>query len=107
MKIAIAYAVPGRQVLIAHNVAAGATIQVAIESSGVLEQLPQVDLQKNKVGIFGKVKPLDTVLAEGDRVEIYFPVTVDPKTLPKRKPAAEKTLSGHAESTANPPATGT
>ena len=90
MKIAIAYAVPGRQVLAAHHVAEGTTIQAAIESSGILEQLPHLDLQKNKVGIFGKVKPLDTVLAEGDRVEIYFPVTVDPKALPKRKPAAEK-----------------
>lgn len=90
MKISIAYAVPGRQVLIAHNVPEGTTIQSAIESSGILEQLPNVDLQKNKVGIFGKAKPLDTPLAEGDRVEIYFPVTVDPKTLPKKKAATEK-----------------
>lgn len=104
MKISIAYAVPGRQVLVAHNVAAGASIQVALESSGILEQLPQFDLQKNKVGIFGKVKPLDTVLAEGDRVEIYFPVTVDPKSLPKRKPAAEKKPAAETETTANPPA---
>jgi len=105
MKIAIAYAVPGRQVLIAHNVPAGATIQAAIESSGILEQLPQVDLQRNKVGIFGKVKPLDTMLAEGDRVEIYFPVTVDPKTLPKRKATAEKKPVADAESLASLPAT--
>lgn len=90
MKIAIAYAVPGRQVLIAHNVRADCTLQQAIESSGILEQLPQVDLQKNKVGIFGKAKPLDTLLSEGDRIEIYFPVTVDPKTLPKRKLAEKK-----------------
>lgn len=88
MKITIAYAVPGRQVLVPHNVPDGCTIQAAIESSGILEQLPHLDLQKNKVGIFGKAKPLDSVLTEGDRVEIYFPVTVDPKTLPKRKPAA-------------------
>lgn len=101
MKIAIAYAVPGRQVLIAYNVPEGATIQAAIESSGILEQLPHVDLQKNKVGIFGKVKPLDTVLADGDRVEIYFPVTVDPKTLPKRKPAADKKTSGEPESSSS------
>ncbi len=90
MKIAIAYAVPGRQVLISHDVPEGSTIQAAIESSGILEQLPQVDLQKNKVGIYGKAKPLDTVLAAGDRIEIYFPVTVDPKSLPKRKPAEKK-----------------
>lgn len=89
MKITIAYAVPGRQVLMSHNIPEGATIQSAIESSGILEQLPQVDLNKNKVGIFSKVKPLDTVLSPGDRVEIYFPVTIDPKSIPKRK-AADK-----------------
>jgi putative ubiquitin-RnfH superfamily antitoxin RatB of RatAB toxin-antitoxin module len=89
MKISIAYAVPGRQVLQSHNVPDGTTIRGAIESSGILEQLPMVDLDKNKVGIFGKAKPLDTAVSSGDRVEIYFPVTVDPKTLPKRK-AAEK-----------------
>lgn len=88
MKISIAYAVPGRQVLMAHNVPDGTTLQAALESSGILEQLPHVDLSKNKVGIYGKAKPLDTVLAAGDRIEIYFPVTVDPKTLPKKKKAA-------------------
>lgn len=90
MKITIAYAVPGRQVLMAHTVPEGATIQSAIESSGILEQLPHVSLEKNKVGVFGKVKPADTVLSPGDRVEIYFPVTVDPKSLPKRKAGGDK-----------------
>lgn len=103
MKITIAYAVPGRQVLLVHDVPEGTTIQAAIESSGILEQLPQVDLQKNKVGIFSKAKPLDTVLNAGDRVEIYFPVTVDPKTLPKRKPAAEKKDTAKAEPASSAP----
>ena len=97
MKISIAYAVPGRQVLLPHNVPEGTTIQAAIESSGILEQLPLVDLGKNKVGIYGKAKPLDTVLNDGDRVEIYFPVTVDAKSLPKRKPAAEKAVRAEGE----------
>ena len=98
MKITIAYAVPGRQVLINHDVPEGTTIQAAIESSGILEQLPQVDLSKNKVGIWSKAKPLDTVVAAGDRIEIYFPVTVDPKTLPKRgKAAADKPATEEAK----------
>lgn len=88
--------------LIGHDVPEGTSIQAAIESSGILEQLPQVDLQKNKVGIYGKAKPLDTVLAAGDRIEIYFPVTVDPKSLPKRKPAEKKAA---AESETSPPPT--
>ena len=39
------------------------------------------------MGVFGKIKPLDTVLAEGDRVEIYQPIVIDPKTAPRRKRA--------------------
>lgn len=92
MKINIAYAVPGRQVVQSLNVPEGTTIRAAIEQSGILEQLPQIDLTRNKVGIFGKVKPLDSTLAEGDRIEIYHPITIDPKSVPKRKnmaPAAE------------------
>jgi len=96
MKITIAYAVPGRQVLLPHNVPEGTTIQAAIESSGILEQLPQLDLAKNKVGIYGKAKPLDALVSAGDRVEIYFPVTVDAKSLPKRKPAEKKAAPAEA-----------
>jgi len=87
MKVNIAYALPTRQVVQSVEVPEGTSIRGAIEVSGVLEQLPNVDLNRNKVGIFGKVKPLDTVLAAGDRVEIYQPITVDPKKIPKRKTA--------------------
>lgn len=103
MKITIAYALPGRQILLAHDVPEGTTLKQGIETSGILEQLPQIDLQKNKVGIYSKVKPLDTLLSPGDRIEIYFPVTVDPKTLPKRKPAAEKKHDAKAEIAATLP----
>jgi putative ubiquitin-RnfH superfamily antitoxin RatB of RatAB toxin-antitoxin module len=37
------------------------------------------------VGVFGKITKLTAPLADGDRVEIYRPITVDPKTVPQRK----------------------
>ncbi len=85
MKISIAYAVPGRQILLPLTVPDGSTIRSAIEQSGILEQLPHFDFSRQKVGIFGKTKQPDTVLAEGDRVEIYQPATADPKVVLKRK----------------------
>jgi uncharacterized protein len=88
MKVHIAYALPLRQVIQSVDVPEGTSIHGAIEASGILEQLPQVDFSRNKVGIFGKVKPLDTLVADGDRIEIYQPITVDPKKIPKRKTAA-------------------
>jgi uncharacterized protein len=97
MKVHIAYALPSRQVVQSVDVPEGTSIRSAIEVSGVLEQLPHVDLTRNKVGIFGKVKPLDTVLADGDRVEIYQPITVDPKKIPKRKTAGATKEAGSAQ----------
>ena len=88
MKIGIAYAVPTRQVWLNVEVPDGATVQDAIERSGILKQFPDIDLEQQKVGIFSKLAKLDAVLADGDRVEIYRPITCDPKTV-KRKAKAE------------------
>ena len=88
MKIGIAYALPHRQVWFDVNIPDGATVKEAIERSGILKQFPEIDLEKNKVGIFAKLSKLDTVLADGDRVEIYRPITCDPKTVPRKAKAA-------------------
>jgi hypothetical protein len=57
---------------------------------------PDVDLGRQKVGLFGKVTTLDAVLSDGDRIEIYRPLTVDPKTV-KQKTKPGKSDSGDAE----------
>ncbi|MDP2762284.1 MAG: RnfH family protein [Sideroxyarcus sp.] len=87
MKIGIAYALPQRQAWFDVNLPDGATIKDAIERSGILGQFPEIDLEKNKVGIYGKVSKLDAVLNDGDRVEIYRPIICDPKTVPRKAKA--------------------
>jgi len=91
MKVGIAYALPKRQVWFDVQVPDGATIQDAINKSGILKQFPEIDLEKQKVGIYAKLSKLDTVLADGDRVEIYRPITCDPKTVPRKAKAAGET----------------
>ena len=88
MKIGIAYASPSRQVWLTVEAPDGATIADAIERSGILRQFPEIDLEQQKVGIFGKLAKLDAALADGDRVEIYRPITCDPKTV-RRKAKTE------------------
>jgi len=88
MKVGIAYALPTRQVWFDVDLPDGATIKDAIERSGILKQFPDIDLEKQKVGVFSKVSKLDTALEDGDRVEIYRPITCDPKML-KKKPKPE------------------
>jgi len=85
MNVSVAYAEANQQVWLKLEVAEETTVQTAIEESGVLDKFPHIDLTRQKVGIFGKMTKLDTVIKEGDRVEIYRVITVDPKTVPRRQ----------------------
>ncbi len=84
MKINVAYALPDRQISIAITLQPGATVIDAIEQSGLPDLFPNIDFSQQKVGVFGKLTRLDALLEEGDRVEIYRPLTRDPKTVRKR-----------------------
>ena len=78
LKIEVAYANSKTALCLSIQVAPSCTILQAIEQSGLLQLFPEIDLTKtNKVGIFGKLKSLQDEVIEGDRVEIYRPLTVD------------------------------
>lgn len=84
MQISVAYALPEKQIWLELNVPDNATVLDAITQSKILKQFPEVDLDKQKVGIYGKFCKLDTKLKDGDRVEIYRAITADPLTVPRR-----------------------
>lgn len=84
MQIGIAYSEPGQQLWLNIEVPDAATVQDAIDRSGILGQFPQIDLATQKVGIFGKLVKLDASLRPGDRVEIYRAIICDPATVPRR-----------------------
>jgi len=88
INVEVAYALPEKQVIRAVNVDAGTTIGAAIVQSGIMMDFPDLELEDAKVGIFGKVAVMTTVLSDGDRVEIYRPLIADPKEV-RRKRAAE------------------
>ncbi|TAM05176.1 MAG: RnfH family protein [Paraburkholderia sp.] len=81
----VCYALPDAQTLIAVELPSGATVQQAIDASGIAARHPEIDLATLKVGIYGKLKPLDATLADHDRVEIYRPLIVDPKAARQRR----------------------
>lgn len=60
----------------------------AIHQSGILKQIPEIEITEGRVGIFGKIKPLTTLLQAYDRIEIYHPLLSNPKET--RKLRAEK-----------------
>ncbi|MBV8622247.1 MAG: RnfH family protein [Herbaspirillum sp.] len=85
LQVQICYAAPNLQILRDLEVAPGCTIQQAIIASGLAREQPDIDLSVCKVGIFGKVKPLETVLRDRDRIEIYRPLIADPKQSRRRR----------------------
>lgn len=84
MHVGVAYADKFKQTWLKLDVPEGSTLRDAIERSGLLDQFPEIDLAVNKVGIFGKLSKLDTKLADGNRVEIYRPITADPELVERR-----------------------
>ncbi len=90
MRIEVAYAKPEEQAILKVELADGGTVEEAIRQSGVLLRFPEIDLEHNKVGIFGKACKLGQVLREGDRVEIYRPLIADPKEARRTRAAGHK-----------------
>ncbi|HFD6680940.1 TPA: RnfH family protein [Providencia alcalifaciens] len=88
INIEVTYALPEKQFLLSVKVAEGTTIEDAIIASGILALRSDIDLKKNKVGIYSRPVKLGDVVQEGDRIEIYRPLIADPKEL--RRKRAEK-----------------
>jgi len=92
LSIEVCYALSGKQEVVRLKLPAGATLQQALEASGLLAKYPEIDLKKNKFGIFAKLSKLDSVLRDQDRVEIYRPLIADPKEVRKQRAAEGKVM---------------
>lgn len=90
IRIQIAYALPERYFLQDYTVDAGTIVQQAILQSGILEQFADIDLRSNQVGIFARPAKLNDVLQDGDRVEIYRPLSADPKEIRRKRAEQQK-----------------
>ncbi|SFU49796.1 RnfH family protein [Nitrosospira multiformis] len=77
--IEVVYALPEKQIVRQMNLPEGTTAEQAVKLSGILPQFPEIDLLKNRLGVYGKLVPPATILCNRDRVEIYRPLRVDPK----------------------------
>ncbi len=68
----------GRAIEIALELPAPATALDAVHASGLFERHPELALGAPMIGIWGRACAPQTLLADGDRVEIYRPLTMDP-----------------------------
>lgn len=89
--IEVAYALPRRQRVVGLRVAIGTTVAQALMRADLAREFPEIDPARAQCGIYGRRVALDHELRDGDRVEIYRPLIVDPKSL-RRARAGERTV---------------
>lgn len=81
--VQVCFATPAEQQLVTLDVPAGTTIAEAIRLA-----MPGLDMEHHRVGIFSKLKTMDAVLRDHDRVEIYRPLVADPKDARRKRARA-------------------
>ncbi len=92
MSVEVAYATPEKQLILKVEVPAGTTAAEAIRLSGIEEHFPEIEAGTNPIGIFGKKVKSGHILGAGDRVEIYRPLTADPKVVRRELAKLGKTM---------------
>ena len=85
IEVEVVYALPHEQALVRVRLPPGATVAAAISASGLPQRYPQIDRVPLRVGVFGELTGLAAPLNDGERVEIYRPLTVDPKAARHRR----------------------
>lgn len=101
IRVEVAYALPHDQKIIALQVEEDCSAYDAVIRSGIVEAYPEIDPNSIPMGIFGKAirDPKETILKEGQRVELYRPLIADPKDA-RAKRAAKMKAKKEAEEAA-------
>jgi len=89
-EVEVAYALPEKQMIVPLQVSQGTTAIQAVNASKIAAHFNDLQLEAAKLGVFGKAVKHDQVLREGDRVEIYRPLLVDPKESRRARAAKVK-----------------
>lgn len=88
MRIEVVCALPQTQEQMVLELAPGSTVLDAIEASGLLQRLPQIEIVR--AGVWGRPVSPETRLRDHDRVEIYRPLIADPKKVRRERAAKSR-----------------
>ena len=88
--VEVAYAEADKQVIVSLQVPVGTSAGEAVRRSGLAEQFPGMDSNTAAIGVFGIPVSPCAPLAQGDRVEIYRPLQVDPKEARRKRAARSR-----------------
>ena len=81
----VVYAQVGRLNLRNVRLHQGATVGEAIDAAGIATMIPAGSIEGRRIGIFSRKVNLDHVVEQGDRIEIYRPLTIDPMDARRRR----------------------
>lgn len=96
LRIEVVFALPARQELVSLEIAEGATVAQAIEASGIADKFPEQDLSGCAVGVWGHLVERAHRLQDGDRVELYRPLLMDPQEARRELAAKGKSMGRKA-----------
>ncbi len=99
INVEVVFALADRQELLTVAIASGATASEAIDESGIARKFPDQALSACRLGIWGRLIDGGQVLQDGDRIEIYRPLIIDPRAA-RRQLAAEGKTMGQVDSDA-------
>lgn len=97
LRVEVAYALPGEQALISLEVEPGTTVQDAIERSRIAERFPGESLGDRDVGIWGHPVARQAQVRDGDRIEIYRELGIDPREARRSLATAGRTMADHGD----------
>ena len=83
--VSVVYAEPERVFMVELSLPKGATVAEAVERSGIRAVRPDIAIRDDRLGIFSRKASPDTTLRDGDRVEIYRPLLIDPKEARRKR----------------------
>lgn len=90
--IEVVFARPDVQALLIVSMEQGATANDALERSGIYDRFPDDDLRALPIGIWGRRVGPDYVLGNGDRIELYRPLQIDPREVRRRLAQSGRTM---------------
>ena len=84
IRVSVVYADPQRQITREVEIRSDASVEDAIAASGILRELPS-DFTPAGIGIFGSKVARDARLRDGNRIELYRPLQIDPKEARRKR----------------------
>ncbi len=87
--VEVVFALPDEQRLVELQVPVGATVAEVIDASGIRDAFPDMDIDALQRGIWGRIVSDDERVRDGDRVEIYRPLVVEPRDARRQRAAKD------------------